>query len=447
MKDTAFYREVKILLNGVRSYGIEHCREKNPNKLLTDSAEWEEFMLQVHKGFFMTQKNSIFMLQKILKEQKQIKSDLKQARRNRNSDSIKKLNELLDKIKYQEMVVRKAMDSIAWQILKYDLTVMRRLYQGHELIDITDSNLESELRYIDKYLEENPTGFVLISDLTSFVQVGDVVNLSLQKGIQIIELKVGKKNGEIFQIIDTLKEIDCPYYLKTTLENMDKKTREQFVREIKQIGRGLEVSKTINEGVGTDLFTGLSVKIDKNEIELETFQEIINKLLQECDKKGYAISVIDDCLLLGVYEIDKFPSIAFDIWVNTLEIKMPIVDYRRSIYDPLGFPVFLQPFQDKYILELIQGKKIIKMTIDIEKWLKSFEEDGIKWRWLTEKETARINSKFKGKSGIFSLNKRGLELESKEGKKQHIGEGIFSRIFTGFNTPSSMKKILIKAFR
>lgn len=25
MKDTAFYREVKILLNGVRSYGIEHC--------------------------------------------------------------------------------------------------------------------------------------------------------------------------------------------------------------------------------------------------------------------------------------------------------------------------------------------------------------------------------------------------------------------------------------
>lgn len=64
------------------------------------------------------------------------------------------------------------------------------------------------------------------------------------------------------------------------------------------------------------------------------------------------------------------------------------------------------------------------MTIDIEKWLKSFEEDGIKWRWLTEKETARINSKFKGKSGIFSLNKRGLELESKEGKS-NILEKVF----------------------
>lgn len=60
MKDTAFYREVKILLNGVRSYGIEHCREKNPNKLLTDSAEWEEFMLQVHKGFFYDTKEFNF---------------------------------------------------------------------------------------------------------------------------------------------------------------------------------------------------------------------------------------------------------------------------------------------------------------------------------------------------------------------------------------------------
>ena len=51
MKDTAFYREVKILLNGVRSYGIEHCREKNPNKLLTDSAEWKNLCFRFIKVF------------------------------------------------------------------------------------------------------------------------------------------------------------------------------------------------------------------------------------------------------------------------------------------------------------------------------------------------------------------------------------------------------------
>ena len=40
--------------------------------------------------------------------------------------------------------------------------------------------------------------------------------------------------------------------------------------------------------------------------------------------------------------------------------------------------------------------------------MRTFENDRIKWRWLSEKETARINSKFKGKSGIFSLEKKGI---------------------------------------
>lgn len=77
--------------------------------------------------------------------------------------------------------MRKSMDSIAWQLFNYDITVMRRLYYGQELIDITDSNLDSELYYIDEYVKENPEGFVLISDLTSFIQVGDIVTFTPQK--------------------------------------------------------------------------------------------------------------------------------------------------------------------------------------------------------------------------------------------------------------------------
>lgn len=39
-------------------------------------------------------------------------------------------------------------------------------------------------------------------------------------------------------------------------------------------------------------------------------------------------------------------------------------------------------------------KKVVKMTMDINAWMNTFENDGIKWRWLSKKETARINSKF-----------------------------------------------------
>ena len=443
MKDIVFYRELKILINGVRSYGIEHCSYKNMASLMADSDTRKDFTVQVHKGFFIAQKNAIFLLRKILKEQKLLNVDLKQARREKNKDKIHEIDDLIKKAKYQEMVVRKSMDSIAWQLFNYDITVMRRLYYGQELIDITDSNLDSELYYIDEYVKENPEGFVLISDLTSFIQVGDIVTFTPQKGLQIGELKAGKTNYEMFQIIENIVKENCPNYLISELNKLDKKKKEQLSRDIRQIDRSIKTCKTINEGKGIDLFTGLSVTIDKDEIPLGTFDHTVNELLEKCTKKGHAISVIEGCLLIGVYETEKFPSIAFEAWAKGLGINMPIVDFRQTMFDPLGYPIFLQPFKEDYILDIIQGKKVVKMTIDINAWMRTFENDRIKWRWLSEKETARINSKFKGKSGIFSLEKKGIEIENENGVKQYIGEGVFSRIFTGFNTPSSIKKLLI----
>lgn len=349
MKNIVFERELKTLINGVRSYGIEHCLEREKAALFQDSEEQKNFVIQVHKGFFMVQNNAIFMLKKILKEQKALKSDLKQARREHNKKRAQEIDASLRTVKYQEMVVRKSVDSIAWQLFGYDITIMRRVYYGQELIDITDSNLESEQFYIERYIEENPEVFVLISDLTSFIQVGDV----------------------------------------------------------------------------------------------GTFTDVVKELLGECTKKGHAISVVDGCLLIGVYETKRFPSGAFDVWARSLDIKMPVVDLRHGMFDPLGYPIFLHPFKNDDILAIIQGRKVVKMTIDINAWLNTFTNDGIKWRWLSEKETARINTKMKGKTGIFSLEKREIELENEKGIKQYIGEGIFSRIFTGLNRPHSMKDFLV----
>jgi len=443
MKDIVFYRELKVMIDGLRSYGIQHCSVKNVDILMTDSDKRNEFTIQVHKGFFITQKRAVSLLKKILKELKYLKSDLKQARKDRDKDKENVINELMKKVKYQEMVVRKSMDSIAWQLMGYDLTIMRRLYCGQELIDITDSNIDSELNYIEQYINENPEGFVLISDLTSFIQVGDVITFTPQKGLQIGELKDGKTNYEIFQIIDNALKMNCPYYLRKEFEKLDKKKKEQFRRDIKQIDKSIKIWETINEGEGTDILTDLPVKIEADGVQLETFEDTVNELLEKCTKKGYATSVIEGCLLIGVYETNKFPSIAFDVWAEALEIKMPVIDFRQSMFDPLGYPIFLQPFKTDYILDIIQGKKVVKMTIDINVWMNTFESDGIKWRWLSEKETARINSKMKGKSGIFSLGKRGIEITNEKGQKQYISEGVFSRIFTGLVTPSSVKKLLI----
>ena len=76
------------------------------------------------------------------------------------------------------------------------------------------------------------------------------------------------------------------------LNKLDKKKKEQLSRDIRQIDRSIKTCKTINEGKGIDLFTGLSVTIDKDEIPLGTFDHTVNELL----KKGMLF-----LLLKGVY--------------------------------------------------------------------------------------------------------------------------------------------------
>ena len=84
-----------------------------------------------------------------------------------------------------------------------------------------------------------------------------------------------------------------------------------------------------------------------------TFTDVVKELLGECTKNGHAISVVDGCSLIGVYETNRFPR-------------------RHGMFDPLGYPIFLHPFKNDDILAIIQGRKVVKMTIDINAWLNTF---------------------------------------------------------------------------
>lgn len=401
-----------------------------------------EFIKNVHNGFFLAQNNAIMLLRKILLEQKKLKTDLKEYRRNHNNDKIQETNNSLNYSKYQEYAIRKIMDSIVWQIFNYDLSSLRRLYFGNERIDITDSNIDSEINYISHHTQENPLDFVLINDLTSFVQVGDVIVTSPKKKISIIELKDGEKNMEIFNLIEECIQTPCPIFMDKKLEGKSEKFIEQLKRDIKQLEKTSRVSEILNTGKGTDLHLGKNVRIINEEIYLPTFLDNVLQLLDESKRKGYAISVIENCLLIGIYDTNKFSDMAFDIWAKSLNIAMPIFDLKQSLAIPLAYPIFLHPFSDNTLTDIVLGDIVIKMTIDIDKFLKMFESAEFIVTWLNKKQTSRISSELKGSSRIFEINGCGVQLE-KDGMIQYLCDGIFLRMFTEFNTPTSIVKYFL----
>ena len=431
-----FEREVSKLICFVREYGIQHTPVP-VEKIQKNHEDRMQFVQNVHLGFYLAQKNVIRLLTKILTERKQLKGELKVARRNRLKEKISEIGNLIEENKYQEMVLRKVMDAIAWQLFHNDISVLKRFYGGEELIDITDSNLESELLIIDKFLEEDPYCFVLISDLTTFIQVGDLVVFRPDKGLEIYELKDGEKNKQVYDLLKkTINEEICLAY---ELSQHDKYFINQFSRTLKQVAREASVINTINTGKGKDLYTGLETTISQTVVEMDCFDEKVRKLIQQCNKRNHAIGVIEDCLLIGIYKQGKFPLVAFEAWKTALDIKMPTYDMRYSLLDPLAQPLFLLSLPDNAIVDIIMGRTIILMTLNLDDWLETFIKDGYMYHWMSKKQSARQTLPRIGNQ-LFMIDGHGITIKNAQGKVLKLGNESFVRMFSSFYLPSSVRK-------
>ena len=436
MNDTKLIRELKEIIYYIRQYGIDHVNESIEN-ILANEALMTEFHIQVHKGFYIAQEKVLHLLPKLLNEQKPIKKELADARRQRNKNQSTLLMNALKKAEYKECVVRKSMDAIAWQLFNYELSTLRRLFCNEEPIDITDSNIESEITFVSQFQRSTPTGFALISDLTSFVQIGDIVTRIPNDSLRLIELKEGAVNEKVFQLIGETMQNSCPKYLAKRLSNENPSFVKHFERTVKQVVKDTSTCNTINAGTGIDHASGLHVQIIEGDTTPDTFSTVMHNLSVEYHKKGYSFAAIQECLIIGVYEISRFPCEAFDIWAKELDIKDPIFDLRQSFYDPLGYPIYLHPFSETFIADVITGNIVVRMAVNTEQWLKMLETAGCKIRQLSKKETARLKAKSKASNTLYEREGQGIEIE-KDGSKIYLGQGIFSKMFTNFFTPLSM---------
>ncbi|PKQ89425.1 hypothetical protein CXK86_20480 [Paenibacillus sp. BGI2013] len=438
MKQKRFQKELKSILFFVLEYGIKSLSFKMTDvDELKRQSQATEFISKVHKGFMQAQNLILQNLLLLGEEKKKTKERIKELNKLReDKDIIQVLKEKVQIIEYQENVLRKVADTIAWQILKSDITVIRRLYNFSAQVEIYNSNLEHDLEVVQEIFETDNERFPLITDITSFIQVGDLLIRDRDK-INILELKEGKVNEQISDILKEHLEVQSGerklYY---ELENKDDKFRKQFLRYVKQEATALNTIQIINEGEGTDSL-GRNIKIIDNVFYTEHFTDTIQSMLEEVNKKNYSINYIEDCLAVGVYNSTKIPMhYAFDAWKKGIGIDFPTVDIRGFFNNPVGHPLFLHPFNIDDKVKLVTGEKLILMSLNIHAWLKKFEGKNVNARLLSKKETAKFNNTPKH-SKAFEYNGQAIEIE--QGNiKQIVFGGIFERMFNQFQKPSSL---------
>lgn len=445
MKDVKFERELKNLIYYVLQYGIHRSTIKadmpNPNY-----DEMVAFVTNVHKGFMLAQESVVRNLTEVLQQKKKAKQQLKIDSRERNTVAKKADQNLLNKLEYQEYVFRKVIDSIAFILLRYELSDARRLYCGEQPIDITDSNLQSCIKYSQEIFQKDPMTFALISDLSSFIQAGDILQYRYGEEVSVLELKEGVVNEKVLETMRFYEQTKCDMFLTLTLEQEGPRFERQLLRTAKQFQKEQSIVDVINTGRGTDMFTGLNVNVIQDNMEFETFTETVKELLKDARAKGYAISIIDGCLPIGVYYNAKFPKEIFAYWMKVSKINAPIIDLRQSILDPTAYPIFLLGIPQSSLVDIVLGRVSILMSIDIDCWLLPLKQDGYKIDYIPK---SKLQSTFKSSlKNIHPIMSEGKCVTvEKNGIKQFLQKGLLARMFTMLSTPSSMRKYIVEMFK
>lgn len=406
----------------------------------------EKLIGEVHKGWTLAQEQLYSELLNLNEQRKVNKSQLKKANIEKDKVKRKRILEKLKFISYKEKVFRKLVDTIAWQMLGMKDHFVKRLYNHLPIHSINNLN-PSEKEYIDKFNRENLNSFALLADLTTFMQIGDILIVEKsnnQTNVSSIELKDGRINEEIRTHINSWYQTKgCPALIYEYQAKYGEKYFNQLKRMVKQDYKAYQAMRAIYEGKMNYWTSKKTLIIPEKEFQFEYYVDKINELLREANEKSWSIGIIEDCLYIGIYSKEReLKDIAFYGWVRGLEVEYPIIDLMSILSEPLGLPPFLYPFSKENIIKMVLGEKKVFLCLDIDEWFKLGREKGLKIYWLNRKESTKEIQQSDSTNRPFTYEHRCIAFESKIGRLL-LGGGMLAKIFYNFVNPSSILNILM----
>lgn len=426
MKDRElFFNEIKEIYQLACKYGQMNIELDLSKPLLKE--DLRNFTRKCHIGFTKAQDLIIANLIEIELEKKDLTSHIKEHRRNREKELETENIFLIKTLDYREKLLRKLADSIAWHMIAGHHYIARRMFLGETHPSLLSEGFDAVKKVADD-INNNTDEFALISDLTSFIQIGDILHRA-SDGYHLIEVKSGEKNRiaqDILHDLYTKTESDekCEIY-----KSIDSKMLKQLDRMHQQNVKATTAIETIRNERGSDPKTGHQVYVKESNTDTENYIDIIRELLSVSKTKKWGYSVIDGILHIGVYREEwrflgekMLPQIVKDECGK----EFPMFNFLQNISINICEPVFLKELSEEDIFDVISGEVAIFMIINFEKIIELFKHIGCDAGWLSRKKTHKIKEQI-DESSIFIFNNQAIYI-SYESMEFHIGDGIITRI-------------------
>jgi hypothetical protein len=347
-----------------------------------------------HADFATAQTLIINELKFITARERDIQVQLKVARGRRDKSIAMSLEQEARKEKFKGSVIRKLADSIAWQLLNGRNDFIQQLYRIDNPPSIDESNLDSVLEVVDEMNQEDPLSFALISDLTSFVQVGDILRKDTSGIIKLIEVKEGRANKEAVAIVknELLVERD-----NLDIEKLKVAYGPHLAKQIRrthnQLRKSLQVESILNTGEGQDPTTGSQVIIREPSHSPQYYTHKLAEMLLELKHKPWAYTIIDNCLMIGCYKgaMKEVGKPLLELLANrSLKRNTITISFSQGLNVPTCEPVFLKPFREDDIFDIVFDRIRLIMVLRLDWVMYAFRQKGFDVSWLSAKETTKL---------------------------------------------------------
>lgn len=417
-----FEEKIKEILFYCRTYGAHTLFE---GKAPTDDFDGEELNRLCFDGFKIAQSKIIVELRDLQKVRQNIQQKIKQAKRDKNKTLLAELTESSKKLDYQSDIFKNIADSIAWQMLNGQHYFYRRLFT-HDTGEknLNDKSFDCVIDFANK-INENRDSFCLITDITNNIQLGDCLIVD-KEGIKVSEIKSGKKNFEALELIkkEKLNEDNVDSIVG---ETYDKEFKKQVKRMLTQKGKTERAAKIIKENEGADpKYKDSKVNIIENDFEIETYHSEFDKLWKQLEEKDWAYDCIQAIVHVGIYKNDW--RLFGQVTMKGLCKPFPFYDLISNRGMLISEPIFVKPFTEKQILDIILGRVKIYIGVDYEKFIEFANFLNIKASWSTSKELHKyLDNKSYNPKEIFSFQNKGIKVEIL-GQQMFLGGGFFMKI-------------------
>jgi hypothetical protein len=423
------------LSSGLKYSGIDFSSISDIGALSKE--QYAKFIQTCHKGFKDAQSLIIKEVKDYQVELSILKIELKKSRINRDKDLTKQILQNQKIIEHRIASFSHVADAIGWQLMSGQITTARRFHideKGSKYLN--NSNIDHAMTVADR-INENPNSFALISDITNFIQIGDL--LILQEGkIGVMELKEGSVNDQIADFLVGLEAKNCSLDEVNLNELFDKNTVKQIKRVVRQKVRMEQTTSLVNKEEGVDPISGYNMKIETPSIHTEYYHDELCVLSESLNEQIWAYGIVDNCLHIGMYKeaaLPKAPVVIKSLLEADTE-NYVLVDWM-SIVNNLSEPIFAKPFPPEFIIDVLTGKIKIIVGLNLDLMMKLFTDLGIETTWMSTKQTAKIKQQ-KISNGLVEKKNRGISMKLPDGQEMIMYGGMISKIIYDCIKPSSI---------